>query len=198
MTNVALVHNKDKKVIRTGLPITPQVGPSGLCPTPTELAEIAIEIQNALRNKKQSRFSQCSKSIRFKTSCRRLGLWLATMKDENSFAFLANGEKPNRIPVIVNTQKKILSLMNWKGNFNNEEVQEIPAVVKAKLIETYSDFLYWQESPTQIFEKKNRIYVDSDILQHFKGKNQNELFNLKNGCYKIVDYLNLLKLEFKK
>ena len=120
LTNVALVHNKDKKVIRTGLPITPQVGPSGLCPTPTKLAKIVIEMQNALRNKKNRVVSHnAAKVYLLKTSCRRLGLWLATMKDGKSFAFLANGEKPNRIPVIVNTQKKILSLMNWKGNFNN-------------------------------------------------------------------------------
>ena len=128
------------------MPITPQVAPSGLWSTPTELAEIAIEMQNALRNKKNRVVSHnVAKVSVLKTSCRRLRLWLAktfgynnydwfscngsntsvggslmaTMKDGNSFAFLANGEKPNRIPVIVNTQKKILSLMNWKGNFNN-------------------------------------------------------------------------------
>jgi hypothetical protein len=51
LTNVALVHDKDGKVIKTGLPITPQVGPSGLWSTPTDLAKISIEVQNALRNK---------------------------------------------------------------------------------------------------------------------------------------------------
>lgn len=50
-SNVALVHDKDGKVIRTGLPITPQVGPSGMWSTPTDLAKLSIEIQNALRNK---------------------------------------------------------------------------------------------------------------------------------------------------
>ncbi len=51
LTNVALVHDKDGKVIRTGLPITPQVGASGMWSTPTDLAKLSIEIQNALRNK---------------------------------------------------------------------------------------------------------------------------------------------------
>lgn len=120
LTNVALVYDKDGKVIKIGLPITPQVAPSGLWSTPIELAEIAIEMQNALRNKKNRVVSHnVAKVSVLKTSYLRLRLWLATMKDGNSFAFLANGEKPNRIPVIVNTQKKILSLMNWKGNFNN-------------------------------------------------------------------------------
>ncbi|NHQ68852.1 serine hydrolase domain-containing protein, partial [Elizabethkingia miricola] len=51
LSNVALVHDKDGKVIRTGLPITPQVGASGMWSTPTDLAKLSIEIQNALRNK---------------------------------------------------------------------------------------------------------------------------------------------------
>lgn len=51
LTNVALVHDKENKVIKTGLPITPQVGPSGLWSTPSDLAKLTIEIQNALRKK---------------------------------------------------------------------------------------------------------------------------------------------------
>ena len=51
LTNVALVHDKDGKVIKTGLPITPQVAASGLWSTPQGLAIIAVEIQNALRNR---------------------------------------------------------------------------------------------------------------------------------------------------
>ncbi|AZA93594.1 Penicillin-binding protein E [Chryseobacterium nakagawai] len=49
--NVASVHDKDGKVIKTGLPITPQIGASGVWTTPIDLAKLSIEIQNALRNK---------------------------------------------------------------------------------------------------------------------------------------------------
>lgn len=51
LMNAARVHDKDGKVIKTGLPITPQIGASGVWSTPADLAKLSIEIQNALRNK---------------------------------------------------------------------------------------------------------------------------------------------------
>ncbi|SMG29104.1 CubicO group peptidase, beta-lactamase class C family [Marivirga sericea] len=51
LSNVAKVHDEHGNVIKTGLPITPQVAPSGMWSTPTDLAKLTIEIQNALRNK---------------------------------------------------------------------------------------------------------------------------------------------------
>ncbi|MDF2831554.1 serine hydrolase domain-containing protein [Chryseobacterium indoltheticum] len=228
LTNVALVHDKDGKVIKTGLPITPQVGPSGLWSTPTDLAKIAIEMQNALRNKNNKVISHnVAKKMTKVTALKNAvsgwsygwqksfgynnydwfacngsntgvgGNVMGTMKDGNGFAFLANGEKPNRFPVMGATQRKILSLMNWNGNFHNEKTQEIPANLKKQLIGTYDDFLYGQGMETKIVEKNNRLYVESELLEHFKGKNDNELVYLKNGLFEITDYPNLLKFDFK-
>jgi CubicO group peptidase (beta-lactamase class C family) len=228
LTNVALVHDKDGKVIKTGLPITPQVGPSGMWTTPKELALIAIEIQNALRNKnnKVISYNVAKKVTEVSALKNAVGGWsygwqksfgynnydwfacngsntgvggnvMGTMKDGNGFAFLANGEKPNRFPVMGQTQKTILKLMNWQGDFHNEKTQEIPSDLKEKLIGTYDDFLYGQKMETKIVEKNNRLYVESEILEHFKGKNDNELVYLKNGSFKIIDYPNLLKFDFK-
>ncbi|MBD3906721.1 beta-lactamase family protein [Chryseobacterium sp. Ch-15] len=228
LTNVALVHDKDGKVIKTGLPITPQVGPSGLWSTPTDLAKIAIEVQNALRNKNNKVISHNVAKKMTEVSALKNAVsgwsygwqksfgynnydWFAcngsntgvggnvmgTMKDGNGFAFLANGEKPNRFPVMGATQKTILSVMNWNGNFHTEKTQEIPANLKKQLIGTYDDFLYGQGMETKIVEKNNRLYVESELLEHFKGKNDNELVYLKNGLFKITDYPNLLKFDFK-
>jgi CubicO group peptidase (beta-lactamase class C family) len=227
LTNVALVHDKDGKVIKTGLPITPQVGASGLWSTPTELAEISIEIQNALRNKNNKLISHnvAKKMTKVSALEKAVGGWgygwqksfgynnydwfacngsntgvggsvMGTMQEGNGFAFLANGEKPNRFPVMGQTQRKILSLMNWNGKFHNEGVQEIPQSLKKQLIGTYDDFLYGQGMKTKIVEKNNRLYVESPLLEHFKGRNDNELVYLKNGSFKIIDYPNLLKFDF--
>lgn len=227
LTNVALVHDKDGKVIKTGLPITPQVAPSGMWSTPTDLAKFAIEMQNALRNKNNKVISHTvAKKVTAVTALKNaVGGWsygwqksfgynnydwflcngsntgvggtvAATMTDGNGFAFLANGEKPNRFPVMSNTQKTILKLMNWNNKATYGEVQEMPLALKEKLIGTYDDFLYGQKMETKIVEKNNRLYVESPILEHFKGKNDNELLYLKNGLFKIIDYPNLLKLDF--
>ena len=123
------------------------------------------------------------------------GSVFATMKDGNGFAFLANGEKPNRLPLIAQTQRKILTLMDWNFKRENEEVQEIPLSLKVKLIGTYDDFLYGQGMETKIIERNKRLYVESPILEYFKGINDNELVYLKNGSFKITDYPNLLKFD---
>lgn len=226
LTNVALVHDKDGKVIKTGLPITPQVGPSGLWSTPTELAQISIEIQNALRNKNNKVIShQVAKKMTEVTALKNaVGGWsygwqksfgynnhdwfvcsgsntgvggtvLATMTDGNGMVYLANGEKPNRFPVMNHTRVKILALMDWNKTAN-EDVQEIPLNLKEQLIGTYNDFLYGLGMEPKIVEKNNRLYVESPFLDFFKGKNDNELVYLKNGLFKIVDYPNLLKFDF--
>lgn len=226
-SNVALVHDKDGKVIKTGLPITPQVGPSGMWSTPADLAQLSMEIQNALRNKNNKVISHAvAKKVTEVTALKNaVGGWsygwqksfgynnydwfscngsntgvggstFATMTDGNGFVFLANGEKPNRIPVMTQTQKKILTLMNWDGKTVNEEIQEMPLSLKKQLIGTYDDFLYSQGVATKIVEKNNRLYVESPLLDHFKGKNDNELVYLKNGLFKITDYPNLLKFDF--
>jgi CubicO group peptidase (beta-lactamase class C family) len=227
LTNIALVHDADGKVIKTGLPITPQVGASGLWSTPSDLAMFAIEIQNALRNKNNKVISHnVAKKVTEVTALENaVGGWsygwqksfgynnydwficngsntgvggslFATMKDGNGFAFLANGEKPNRFPVMGQTQRKILTLMDWNKIMPTDDVQEMPLSLKEKLIGTYDDFLYAQGVPTKIVEKNNRLYVESALLDHFKGRNDNELLYLKNGLFKIVDYPNLLQFDF--
>jgi len=226
-TNVASVHDKDGKVIKTGLPITPQIGASGVWSTPTDLAKLSIEIQNALRNKNNRVIShQVAKKITEVTALKdAVGGWgagwqksvaynnydwlmcngsntgvggsiLATMEDGNGFVMLANGEKPNRIPVINEARIKLLTLMNWNKKVSNENIQELPLSLKKQLIGTYNDFLYGQGAETKIVEKNNRLYVESLFLGFFKGKNENELLYLKNGTFKIVDYPNTLKFDF--
>lgn len=225
-SNVALVHDEEGKVIRTGLPITPQVGASGMWSTPTDLAKLAIEIQNALRNKNNKVISHniAKKITAVSTLKNAVGGWsygwqksfgynnydwfscngsntgvggnvLASMTDGNGMVYLANGEKPNRFPLMNHTRIKVLTLMDWNKT-TNEATQEMPSALKEKLIGTYNDFLYGQGMETKIVEKNNRLYVESLLLDFLKGKNENELLYLKDGTFKIVDYPNSLKFDF--
>jgi CubicO group peptidase (beta-lactamase class C family) len=229
LTNVALVHNANEKVIKTGLPITPQIAPSGMWSSPRELALLTIEIQNALRNKNNKVISHTiAKKVAEVTALKdAVGGWsymgqrsfgynnydwincsgsntgvggdiFATLNDGNGFVYLANGEKPNRMPIMNQTKKRILALMNWDNKAVKEQFQPIPESLKQQLIGAYDDFLYGQGMETKIIEKNNRLYVESPILDHFKGKNENELCYLKNGLFKIIDYPNLLKFDFSE
>ncbi|NQX42986.1 CubicO group peptidase, beta-lactamase class C family [Pedobacter steynii] len=226
-TNVASVHDKDGKVIKKGLPITPQIGASGVWSTPTDLAKLSIEIQNALRNKNNKVISHriAQKITEVTTLKNAVGGWaygwqrsvnynnydwfmcsgsntgvggniFATMTDGNGFVILANGESPNRIPVMNQARIKLLTLMGWNNKRANDDIQEMPLSMKKQLIGTYNDFLYGQGMETKIVEKNNRLYIESAFLEHFKGKNNNELVYLKNGLFKIIDYPNLLKFDF--
>jgi hypothetical protein len=86
--------------------------------------------------------------------------------------------------------------MDWKGKMLTEDIQQIPKALKEKLVGTYDDFLYSQGVETKIIEKNNRLYVESMLVEHFKGKNDAELIYLKNGLFRIIDYPNLLQFEF--
>ena len=227
LTNIALVHDENKKVIKTGLPITPQVAPSGLWSTPEDLAKLFIEIQNALRNKNNKLIShRIAKKVMEVTALKNaVGGWsylgqksfgynnydwvrcggsntgvggdiFATVTDGNGFIYFANGEKSNRFPVFIHTNKKLLTLMNLEKKSPKEKRQEIPLSLKKKLIGTYNDFLFGQGMATKIVEKNSRLYVESPFYELYKGKNDNELVYLKNGLFKIIDYPNLLQFEF--
>lgn len=228
LTNVALVHNQNNQVIKTGLPITPQVAPSGLWSTPTDLAKFTLELQNALRDKNNSVIShEVAKKITAVTALKNaVGGWsyggqrsigynnydwllcggsntgvggdiFATLTDGNGFVYLANGEKPNRFPVIAHTRIKLLTLMQWENPLVIDTTQAIPADLKQNLIGTYEDFLYGVGLDTKIVERDDRLYVESDFLNHFKGANENELLYLTNGTFKIKDYPNILHFNLE-
>ncbi len=228
LTNVALVHDKNNKVIKTGLPITPQVAPSGCWSTPTDLAKLTIEIQNALRNRDDKVIShKVAKNVIEVTALKNaVGGWsygwqrscgfdnydwfmcngsntgvggdiFATTTDGNGFVYLANGEKPNRFPVIDETRKNLLTLLNWKKVLPNVETQEIPKELKENLKGNYEDFLYGLGVPTKIVERNNRLYVESRLFEYFKGQKDSEMIYLKNGMFKIIDYPNFLTFNIK-
>lgn len=225
-SNVALVHDEDGKVIRTGVPITPQVAASGMWSTPSDLAKLSIEIQNALRNKNNRVIShQVAKKITEVTALKNaVGGWSYGWQKSFGYNnydwFSCNGSNTgvggnilasmvdgNGLVYLTNGEKpnRFLVMNNTRVkvltmmNWNkttHDDIQEIPLDLKKQLVGTYDDFLYGQGMETKIVQKNNRLYVESMLLDFLKGKNENELLYLKNGTFKIVDYPNVLKFDF--
>lgn len=156
LTNVSKVHNNKGKVIKTGLPITPQVAASGMWSTPIELSKIAIEMQMALRNRGNSVISNSvAKRVTEIKTLKRSGGWgigwqrglgfgnidwfshsgsntgvggelLGTMENGNGYAILANGERQNRFPVNTFIRPEILKAMNWHHPMHKNSVKPVP------------------------------------------------------------------------
>jgi hypothetical protein len=143
LINIAKAHNENGEIIRTGIPITPQIAPSGLWSTPSDLAIFLIEMQNALRNKNNTVISyKVAKRVTAIVTSKVLGGWslgwerrygfvnydwfshggsntgigghvYGTMKDGNGIAFLGNGANANRIPVLDQFRNSIIKAQEW-------------------------------------------------------------------------------------
>ncbi|MEP1489192.1 MAG: serine hydrolase domain-containing protein [Algibacter sp.] len=226
LSNVAKVHDKDGLVIRTGLPITPQVSASGMWSTPSDMATLCIEIQNALQNKNNTVISnkvakRITDIISIKTSggasmgwARAFGFgnadWfshngsntgvggdmMSSMTLGNGFVIFANGEKPNRFPVLSYAKNKIIGLMNWVNAIPEKEIKDIPSVLIESIKGDYIDFLYGEQGITStIIAKDNKLYLKSLIFKFFIGKEQSEMVYLGHNTFKIIDYPNYIQFN---
>ncbi|OHT44271.1 serine hydrolase domain-containing protein [Flavobacterium tructae] len=220
LTNIAKVHNSNGKIIRTGIPITPQVAPSGLWSTPTDLALIAIELQKALTGKGQV----ISKAVAEKVTNiatmkgprgwsygwqRSLGYgnldWfshdgsntgtggdlLATMKNGNGIAILANGDKPNRLPVMTYIEKEVITKLNWSKPIKGGAIQ-IPSELKNAIKGYYTEILYGYDrmGTTKIAEEHNGLYLYSPFLKENFDIEKTKMYYLGNNTFKIDNYPN--------
>ena len=230
LTNIAKVHTSKGEVIRTGIPITPQVAPSGLWSTPTDLALIAIEIQKALSGNGNKIISTTvAKKVTDIVTMngprgwsygwqRSLGFgnqeWfshdgsntgtggelLATMKNGNGIAVLANGDKLNRIPVMSYIEKEIITKLHWNKPINKTASQEASSTLKKTIKGYYTEILYGYDrlGVTKIFEENNHLYVNSPYLKDSFNVEKNEMYYIGNNSFKVENYPNIIEFTLDK
>jgi CubicO group peptidase (beta-lactamase class C family) len=230
LTNIAKVHNSTGEIIRTGIPITPQVAPSGLWSTPTDLALIAIEMQKALRGEDNKVISNTvAKKVTDIVTMngprgwsygwqRSIGLgnleWfshdgsntgtggdlLATMKNGNGIAILANGDKPNRLPVMSYVENQIINKLGWNKVIDETSTQQIPAFLKETIIGYYTEILYGYDrlGPSKIFEENGTLYLISSYLKGTGDSEKNKMYYFGNNTFKIDNYPNLIRFDLNK
>ena len=230
LTNIAKVHNSKGEVIKTGIPITPQVAPSGLWSTPTDLALIAIEMQKALLGKDNRVISNAvAKKVTDIVTMngprgwsygwqRSIGLgnleWfshdgsntgtggdlLATMKNGNGIAILANGDKPNRLPVMNYIENEIINKLGWNKVINETSKQQIPPLLKEKIIGYYTEILYGYDrlGPSKIFEENGTLYLISSYLKDITSSEKSKMYYFGNSTFKVDNYPNLIRFDLNK
>ncbi|WP_109301972.1 serine hydrolase [Aquimarina sp. AU474] len=225
LKNVAKVHNAKGEIIKTGLPITPQVAPSGMWSTPYDLSLIAIEMQNALRNKNNTLISnKVAKKITDVVSLKKAGGWsagwhrsygianrdwfahggsntgvggeyMATMKGGNGIAILANGDKPNRIPVMNFLRNEIIHLRGWEARIDPSLIKRTSKTFVSAIQGAYLDFLYGAPGINKIYEENGKLFMSSQSFKHLVGRKNCEMFYVGKNTFRIDQYPNYVKFD---
>ncbi len=225
LTNVAKVHNSKGEIIKTGLPITPQVAPSGMWSTPTDLSKIALEMQNALRNTNNKVISNAvAKRITDIVTLDKIGGWsagwrrsigignldwfshggsntgvggefMATMRGGNGIAILANGDKPNRMPVMSFLRNEIIAMRAWKNSIKQELVHKAPQELISAIQGPYLDFLFGAQVINTIFEENGELYINAPLFEFMLNKKKNKMFYMGKNTFKIEEYPNYVQFN---
>ena len=230
LTNIAKVHNRNGEIIRTGVPITPQVAPSGLWSTPSDLALIAIEMQKALLEKGNKVISKTTakkvtniatlngargwsygwqRSIGFGnlewfshdgSNTGTGGDLLATMKNGNGIAILANGDKPNRLPVMAYLEKEIITKLHWNKEIISTSSKQIPTNLKKAIKGYYTEILYGYDrlGTTKIFEENGNFYLHSPFLKENFNTEKSKMYYIGNNTFKIDNYPNEIQFNLNE
>lgn len=230
LNNIAKVHNHSGAIIKTGIPITPQVAPSGLWSTPTDLAIIAIEIQKALTEKgntiistsvakKVTEIATMSGPRGWSMGWQRSIGWgnqewfshdgsntgvggelLATMENGNGIAILANGDKPNRFPLMSYVKNEVINSLNWNIPFNKKKVKEIPLNLAKAISGYYTEILYGynRSGNVKIVADNKQMYLISPVFKQEIGVEKCRMYYLGENTFKVNNYPNLIQFNINK
>jgi tetratricopeptide (TPR) repeat protein len=209
-------------VIRTGLPICPQLGPSGAWSSPKDLALFAIETQNALNGKNTKVISssvakELSKIITYKYAGGGALGWQRTyafgnidwltimgqntgvggemsisMQGGKGIVILANGESQNRQSVMNFIRANVIEKLNWTTTIEDKSVSLDKDFVNI-IKGSYLDFLYGDFDTTiSIIEENEQLYMSSSIIKLLTGSEKNKMIHIGNHVFKIEEYPNYI------
>lgn len=218
LSNIAKAHDKSGKIIRTGIPITPQIAASGLWSTPSDLAIFMIEMQNALRNKKNTVISnKVALRVTNIVTSKVLGGWslgwerrygfgnydwfshggnntgiggyfYGTITNGNGIVFLGNSDDPNRTVVVDQLRKSIMHAHQWYIPINKSLQKKIPEEFAKAIIGTYTHILFPEE--VEIIKHDKGLYI-----KNFIGKEINELTFIGDDTFIIDGSPSKMKIQ---
>lgn len=221
LTNIAKAHDEDGKMVRTGVPITPQVAASGLWSTPSDLAKFVIEIQNALQNKNNTVISnKVAKRVTAIVTSKVLGGWslgwerrygfgnydwfshggnntgvgghiYGTMEGGNGIAILGNGENANRIPVVDQFRNSIIKAHEWYIPLDKSNEITITKELVDRVTGKYVHTLFGEE--VEVISTNKGLFI-----KDFIGSGTNELMFVGDNTFLIAESPAKMKVKTNK
>ncbi|GAA0364273.1 hypothetical protein GCM10009092_30790 [Bowmanella denitrificans] len=221
LTDVAKVHDEQQQIIGSGLPICPQIAPSGMWSSAADLSRFLLDYQLALAGKPSKVISRnvARQATQIQT-LKKMGGWsagwmrfeasgnldwfshggsntgtggtmMATMQDGKAIVILANGPNPARLPVINLLIEDIIARRDWRKPLPSGGQQPGPEVLQAVLGEFQPPY---SETPLKIYQQDGRLYYQGTITP-WSAKRSGELIYQGNGLFASDDQPNLLGVQ---
>ena len=222
--NAALVHDEDGKIIRTGLPITPQISASGMWSTPADLATFVIAIQKALAGYEAGPISPAEAramtdifSLKpvggmsmpffrgfgfgntdwFRHDGSNTGVngdMFGSTRGGYGLVMLGNGDDANTGPVFATLRREIIERMGWSQR-QKLASKPLPEPLTSRLLGTYTGLLYDLGLEYRIEKQDGRLWISSEFFGQFLGQDRSEMHYLGDDTFVIEDYPNQLQFD---
>lgn len=221
LINIAKAHDNNGKVIKTGIPITPQVSASGLWSTPTDMSKLLIEIQKALNGQGSKVISEkVAKRITDVVITKAMLRWslgwergyyfgsqdwfshngantgtggdvYATMQGGKGIVFFGNGPNGIRIPILEKLRDNIIRTHGWKIPIDAKIEKEIPKSLIEKFTGKYKDVIVGPVISIEV--EDNKLFAP--FL--FGGK-RNDFIHIGNSTFIIDEIPGKFKFNVDK
>tara|TARA_Y100000296_G_scaffold87293_2_gene131867 strand:- start:6730 stop:8199 length:1470 start_codon:yes stop_codon:yes gene_type:complete len=225
--NAAQVHDESGEVIRTGLPITPQVSASGMWSTPSDLASFAIAIQRALAGETIGPITPAiARTLTDVVSLEHVGGmgtpffrgfgfgstdWfrhdgsntgvnsdlMASMTGGYGIVLMGNGDDANTGPVFAMLRREIIDGMQWSARNTVQEEPITPELADA-VAGRYRGLLYDLGLEYSIEAVDGELWIVSEFFTQFLGRDRSRMRHLGKGAFAIDDYPNRLRFELNE
>lgn len=219
LTNVAKVHDAKQNVIRDGIPICPQIAPSGMWSTPHDMAKFTIEIQRALAGEKtdviSSYVAQQTTNI---VTLDKTGGWaagwmrleaqgnidwfshggsntgtgghvMASMKDGKGIMVFINAFTPQRNPAVAALIKQVVHALSWEQPMMASD-KSSPQIMEQITGRYLSPF---DQVVTVTANKGGLTYVDP--LSIGGQRYESEMHYQGNGQFSLNEKANVVSLH---
>ena len=223
-TDAALVHDESGEVIRTGLPITPQISASGMWSTPADLATFIIAIQRALAGDANGPIGPAEARAMtdifslepvggmsmpffrgfgfgntdwFRHDGSNTGVngdMLGSMTGGYGMVMLGNGDDANTGPVFATLRREIINQMGWNQR-QKLASKPLPETLTSQLVGTYSGLLYDLGLEYRIEKRQGRLWISSEFFNQFLGRDRSEMFYLGGDTFAVEDFPNRLRFD---